>query len=294
MSKTICLLLCYSLVVFLTACGDNNGGNTESNRTVSPALSGSVQSASNTSGKPVTDKAHRFFPGMNNDPMMMQQLIGNWRVISAFEGRNKINQPASFWLFTEGKLEIRQFGRILNTHDFMIDTASTPNKLQLRFREDPISKGIFQVDGDRLNIAIAPPGEAYPTTFERNSDAIAYFQLQRYIHPDLSNKERAILQQLQGTWEAIPSPGSDIKRVASWKFTDRLIVISFNGSEFKRMTIDDLDAGQLPYLLTHSQQEPGKAKFTEISPFEISDTELRFFGRDGKVLLNFRRIPDKK
>ncbi|MEZ6142390.1 MAG: hypothetical protein R3B84_17665 [Zavarzinella sp.] len=288
--KKIIPIICLSSIVLLSACDKQKNPS-------GSGSSGTMFMSVDSSGKPIPPKqrpdntVYPFSAGMNNDPAVLMKLQGKWILESAYEGKTKVNQPASFWEFSESKLDITMFGHSINKHDIAIDTTSAPYKMELRYRTEPISKSIFQLEVDDLKMAISPPDHDYPTALNIHSASGAYVELKRYSHPMWSDKDKEVLKKLQGAWQAIPAPGSDIKRQVTWTFSDRQVVLNYDGKLIEKMTIDDLDSRY--NLLTTTKENRFGSNFTEIMAFEVSDSELRFFGREGKVVLNFKRIADK-
>jgi uncharacterized protein (TIGR03067 family) len=105
-----------------------------------------------------------------------EKLIGTWALTSAVsEGKSDpVPEGTAVFIFSKGgKMVIQQKGKADAEGTFKVNTTKTPGQINVAVLSQMTQKvetfkGIYQVDGDTLKLALAnDPREDGPTSFDK-------------------------------------------------------------------------------------------------------------------------------
>ncbi len=99
----------------------------------------------------------------------LEQLQGEWNLEKGLRGGKPFPDEkvqGSVMVIKDNKIVIKEAGRDkLEEATFTIDAGQKPPAIDITPSNDKQVKGIFQVDGDKLKMTFARPGNERPTEF---------------------------------------------------------------------------------------------------------------------------------
>src|SRR5262245_21363122 len=100
-----------------------------------------------------------------------EKLKGTWLVQSALkDGKAPSDlKPGAKFIITENKVSVSAGGDTVDYFSFTIDPTQKPAAMDVKLFDGPdkgkVIKAIYSLEGDRLRICVALPGQDRPTKF---------------------------------------------------------------------------------------------------------------------------------
>ncbi|MEZ6143446.1 MAG: TIGR03067 domain-containing protein [Zavarzinella sp.] len=176
-------MLCV-LSMFFTSCDKQEKSGQSSTTATQPPTNtlqkgntGDLPPAAKTGNSPANDQIN---PEMKNDPTELMKFQGKWKMVEVRLG-DFVRKPTDiFWTIAENTVTVDEAMRKSQTAKLIIDTASTPFKIDLLGKGQPVDRAIFKFENDQLIISVADEENIpRPTVFDPMSKTAVMFVLEK-------------------------------------------------------------------------------------------------------------------